>query len=226
MERTSTWRVALLAVVAVAVMCGGLWAIPAVREALGAALSGDLPRLRATVDGNPVSAALVLFGLAMIHVVVPFPAEIPNTAAGYALGIAAGIPVMLGAWVVSAIAGYGLGRAAGRPVLERLIGARRLDRAERVVARGGSFALLGARLIPLIPFTLISIACGITRVPLGRFVWTSALGTLPLTSATVLLGTRLQEPRLDDPVIWGSVAAVLFLVAILHPLAKRLDGSE
>jgi len=210
-----TFGVALAAAAALA-------AVPAIREAVGDILRGDLSGLRAALSGAGPSAAALLVGVALVHIVVPFPAELPTAAAGYAFGFAVGFPLMLGAWVLSGLGAYTLARILGRPVVAGIAGERRIARAEGLVERAGPLVLLGIRLIPLLPFSLVCFACGVTRVPLGRYAWTMTLGTAPLTALTVLLGVRLQEPSLDDPVLWLVVAGMLAIVAIIHPVSRRL----
>jgi len=183
-----------------------------VREAVGLALDGDLRGLRDTLRDGVAATALVLVALALVHVGIPYPAEIPTAVAGFALGFAAAFPLMLAAWLLSGLVAYAIARQAGRPLLLRVAGAQRTERAERFVNRGGVTGLLAVRLIPLVPFNLICFVCGATRVPLGRYVWTTVLGTAPLTALSVLLGARLQEPSLDDPLLWGVAGALVALL--------------
>jgi uncharacterized membrane protein YdjX (TVP38/TMEM64 family) len=107
-------------------------------------------------------------------------------------------------------------------VLDKLVGAERMARADALIDRGGWQILLFGRLIPIVPYNLVSFAAGATRVPLGRFTWTTAVGVAPLTALTALLGQRLQSPRLDDPVLWAVLGAVLLLAALAHPVGRRL----
>lgn len=214
-------REALLALVLALVLVGGLLALAPVRDAVSAALHGDTRALRDQTDDLGAGAALLLVGLSLVHVLVPFPTELPNAAAGFAFGWAAGTALMIAAWTLSGLAAYALARTAGRPLLLRVAGPRRLEAAERLVARGGVGALLAARLIPLVPFSLASFACGATRVPLGRFTWTTAVGAAPLTAFVALLGTRLEEFRADDPLLWVAVLGVVALLALSRPLARR-----
>ena len=218
-------RLGLLAALLAVALTAGLLAVAPVRDAAQAALSGDLGAVRSELDGLGTGvAALVLVALALVHVVVPYPAELPTAAAGFVLGFAAGFPLMLGAWVLSAIAAYGLALHAGRPVVARLAGERRLARAERLLRRGGAEGLLAVRLIPLVPFSLVCAVCGVTRVPFGRYLWTTAVGTAPLTALTVLLGQRLQEPSLSDPVLWAALGAIVLLVLLARPARRRLSA--
>ena len=68
------------------------------------------------------------------------------------------------------------------------------------------------RLIPIVPFSLVSYAAGAARVPLWRFVWTTAVGYLPITALSVYFGTRLEGLCLTDPLVLGSAAALLALL--------------
>jgi uncharacterized membrane protein YdjX (TVP38/TMEM64 family) len=183
---------------------------------------GDTGELSRQLDALGATAALVLVGIALVHVIIPFPAEFPTAAAGFVLGFGVAFPLMVGAWTLSCVLAYGLARVVGPPVLDKLVGAERMARADALIDRGGWQILLFGRLIPIVPYNLVSFAAGAPRVPLGRFTWTTAVGVAPLTALTALLGQRLQSPRLDDPVLWAVLGAVLLLVALAHPVGRRL----
>ena len=55
------------------------------------------------------------------------------------------------------------------------------------------------RVVPVIPFSLFSIAAGAARVDLPTFIWTTAVGYLPLTAVFVYLGSQAREPLADRP---------------------------
>jgi uncharacterized membrane protein YdjX (TVP38/TMEM64 family) len=211
-----------LAVGAVLALGALPFTVDPVRDAVSAAAHGNLGALRRELDSLGWSAVLVLIAIALTHVILPFPAEFPTAAAGYVLGFAIAFPLMVFAWTVSCVAAYGLARVVGAPVLDRLVGEERMAKADALIDRGGWQILLLGRLIPIVPYNLISFAAGATRVPLGRFTWTTALGVMPLTALTALLGSRLQSPRVDDPVLWAVLGGVLLLVALAHPVGRRL----
>jgi uncharacterized membrane protein YdjX (TVP38/TMEM64 family) len=79
-----------------------------------------------------------------------------------------------------------------RPLLDRWLGAKRFERIEARIERGGAKALIAVRLIPIFPFSIASYAAGAARVPLWRFIWTTAVGYLPITAASVYFGTKLD----------------------------------
>ena len=221
--RVQRARLPILATVAATIVLGaGLVAIEPVRDAVAAAAQGDLDLLREELDSLGALSALVLIAIALMHVVVPFPAEFPTAAAGFALGFGLGFPLMIFAWTISSLAAYALARVLGPPVVERLAGRERLESAARLVERGGWQMLLLSRLVPLIPYNVVSFAAGATRVPVLRFTWTTAVGIAPITALTALLGERLQTPSLDDPWIWLVLAGVIGLLALIRPFGRHL----
>jgi uncharacterized membrane protein YdjX (TVP38/TMEM64 family) len=216
----------LLSIVAALALTGMLFAIEPIRDAVSAAFSGDLGEMRSELDSLGGAAALVLIGIALVHAIVPFPAEFPTAAAGFVFGFALGFPLMVFAWTLSCLVAYALARGIGPPLLDRLAGKERMEATDRLIARGGWPILLAGRLIPVVPYNLVSYAAGATRVPLGRFTWTTAVGVAPLTALTALLGQRLQEPRFDDPVLWLILLGVLVLLALARPVGRRLRATH
>ncbi|MBA2241057.1 MAG: VTT domain-containing protein [Solirubrobacterales bacterium] len=196
-------------------------AIPPLREAVGNALQGDTQAVRAELRSLGAGGLAIVFGLTIVHTVVWYPTEIVNTAAGFVFGFWPALALCLTGWVTSGVLGWLIGRSAARPVLYRLIGERRFRSAEELVERGGIPLLLAMRLLPIVPFALFSIAAGAARVPIWRFVWTSALGYLPLTALFVYFGSRLDELSLGDPTLWIGVVVLLSLLFAAHWLSPR-----
>jgi uncharacterized membrane protein YdjX (TVP38/TMEM64 family) len=220
-------RLTILAtIVAALAITGLLFAIEPIRDAVSAAFAGDLGQMRSELDSLGAAAALVLVGIALVHAIVPFPAEFPTAAAGFVFGFAIAFPLMVVAWTLSCLVAYALARGIGPPLLDRLAGKERMEATDKLIARGGWPILLAGRLIPVVPYNLVSYAAGATRVPLGRFTWTTAVGVAPLTALTALLGARLQEPRFDDPVLWLILLGVLALLALARPVGRRLRASQ
>lgn len=185
------------------------------RAALAAALHGDAERLRHELGGP--GGVLVLYALMLAHAVIVFPAEVTNFAAGYVFGVPRAILLCLSGWLLSALLTYAIGRFAGNALVTRLAGPERLARFEHLVARGGWEVLVIARLIPIVPYSLVGYIAGTTEVPLRRFVWTTAVGSLPLIVLAVVLGARVHRFSASDPVLWMVSAAFLALVALTVP---------
>jgi membrane protein DedA with SNARE-associated domain len=108
--------------------------------------------------------------------------------------------------VLGSLAGYLIGAWGGRPLLDRYgryvhIKPDDLDRADAWFARYGDWAVFFGRLVPLVR-ALINYPAGVARMPVGRFLLFSALGSLPWNAALLLGGVLLGENyrRLYDTV--------------------------
>ena len=162
--------------------------------------------------------------LALVHVIVWYPAEILDAAAGYVFGFGVGFPLVLACWVISGLASYAVGRHFARPLLYRVAGEERFLRIERVIHRGGALALLAVRLIPIMPFSLMGYVSGAARVPLWRFTWTTAVGYAPITAYFTYVGSRLEGFSAEDPVLWIGGGALLLAIAGARFLLPRLGA--
>jgi uncharacterized membrane protein YdjX (TVP38/TMEM64 family) len=209
--------VALLALVVLAV--------PPLREAAAAAIQGDSDEVRSQVDSLGVAGPLLILALALIHTVVFYPAEIVDAAAGFAYGFFPALLLTMTGWILSGLLCFAIGRSVARPLLDRWLGAERFERIEASIERGGATLMLALRLIPILPFSIVSYAAGAARVPLWRFVWTTAVGYLPITAISVYFGTRLEGLSLTDPLVFGSAAALLALLLGGH-WAMRRQGNR
>jgi uncharacterized membrane protein YdjX (TVP38/TMEM64 family) len=195
-------------------------AVPALRDAFSAAIQGDHEEVRREIDSLGPWGPLLILALALIHTVVFFPAEIVDAAAGYAYGFFPGLVLTMLGWLLSGLLCFAIGGSVARPLLDRWLGEARFERVEAMIERGGPTLLLAMRLIPILPFSIVSYAAGAARVPLWRFVWTTAVGYLPITAISVYFGTRLEGLSLTDPLVFGSIAALLALLGAGH-LAMR-----
>ncbi len=195
------------------------------REAASAAIQGDTAEVRHQIDRLGLAGPLLILALAMVHTVVFYPAEIVDAAAGFAYGFVPALLLAMSGWMLSGLACFAIGGSVARPLLDRWLGVERFERIEAAIERGGPTLLLAMRLIPILPFSIVSYAAGAARVPVWRFVWTTAIGYLPITAISVYFGTRLEGLSLTDPLVFGSAAALLALLAAGH-WAMRRQGAR
>jgi uncharacterized membrane protein YdjX (TVP38/TMEM64 family) len=186
------------------------WVRPALLVALVVAgivlvAAGELPRLdemRAwVVDAGwagPVVFALLYAALSL----TPTPASLLTVAAGVLFGLPLGIATVLAGALTGASAGFAAARVLGRGAVLRFAGAR-LARLDRFLQRRGVLAVAGARLVPLVPFTTLNLACGLTALRFREYLLGTAIGILPSVLAFVTIGAYGSDP--------GSVP---FLVAV------------
>ncbi len=210
-----------LTLAGIALMAALVLAVPALRDAFSAAIQGDHAEVRNEIDSLGAWGPLLILGLTLIHSVVFYPAEIVDAAAGYAYGFFPALLLVMSGWLLSALLCFAIGRSVARPLLDRWVGKERFERIEAAIERGGPTLLIGMRLIPIFPFSIVCYAAGAARVPIWRYLWTTALGYLPITAISVYFGTRLEGLSLTDPLVIGTAVGLLALLLGGHRVLRR-----
>ncbi len=157
---------------------------------------------------SPITV-LLAFGVLYVAVTaLSLPGAVPLTLVGGALfGWAMGTLVVSLASTVGAT----LAMLSARYVLRDAVQARwgaKLEPLQRGVDQDGPFYLFTLRLLPVVPFFLLNLAMGLTRMKVWTYFWVSQLGMLAGTLAFVNAGTQLG--RIDSvsgilsPALWGS----------------------
>jgi uncharacterized membrane protein YdjX (TVP38/TMEM64 family) len=196
-------------------------AVDPLRDSATAAVRGDHDEVREQIDQLGIGGPLLILALCVLHSVVFYPAEIVDAAAGFAYGFFPALGLVMFGWILNGLICWAIGGSIARPLLDRWFGEERFERIERSIERGGPTLLLAMRLIPILPFSIVSYAAGAARVPLWRFLWTTVVGYLPITGLSVYFGTRLEGLSLTDPLVLGSALALLALLAAGHWAMRR-----
>lgn len=149
-------------------------------------------------------------------------------AAGYFYGVIPGTILTVFSATFGAVASFLVTRFLVTKEV-RNIYARRFNRMSEELRRYGVYYLLMIRLIPFIPFVWINIFVGTSVVKLSTFIWTTALGIIPVTTLYTLAGSRLQRIQSIRDVFSPGAILIIFLLLLflLIPLfVKHLRKNE
>jgi uncharacterized membrane protein YdjX (TVP38/TMEM64 family) len=130
----------------------------------------------------PIASILLM----IVHSFVPLPAEVIALGNGLIFGPTLGIAVTWTGAMLGATLAYALARWLGQPFVRALLSEERWRQIETVPRQAAMLLLV--RLIPVISFNLVNYAAGLVGVGWWRFLWTTALGILPLTILMVVIG--------------------------------------
>jgi membrane protein DedA with SNARE-associated domain len=152
--------------------------------------------------------------------VVMLAGSLPDGPAGVALAVLVGTAGAL----TGQVCGYAVGRAFGTRLrgtrLGRRIGAERFDRAEAYLRDRGAPALVAIRFVAVI-HAVVPIVAGVARMPFGRFLGWSALGTALWVSAFAGLGVVTADA--DSSGGLGIVLTAIGATCLgVVPIAARL----
>jgi membrane protein DedA with SNARE-associated domain len=168
---------------------------------------------------------------------IPLPSEIIMPFAGYL--VYRGEMTLQGAalagalgCVVGSIPAYWLGQFGGRPLIERygrwvLLSHKELDWADRTFQRFGHFVVFAARLLPVVR-TFIAFPAGVSRMPMGKFIVYTFVGSWPWCLGLAWVGQKLGEAWHTDPRVqaiyhrFEAVIVVAGLLAIVWFIAHKV----
>lgn len=180
-------------------------------------------RVRSTAAGP---AAPVLFGLLYAMVtLLPLPKNVFAALAGVLFGLLLGVVVVLLAALLGAAAAFALSRVLGRDAVERITGAR-VARVDALLNRRGIPAVIAVRLVPVLPFTAINYAAGLTSVRTRDYAIGTAVGIVPGTVSFVALGTFGTTPGSWPFLLSAAGLIILTGGGLLVARKSRRDHSD
>jgi uncharacterized membrane protein YdjX (TVP38/TMEM64 family) len=180
------------------------------------ALTVDLPQVevvRSWVDGaGGVAWAGMVLGLTLV-LLAPVPRSAVSVFVGVVAGFGPGLALALGGGLLAALAAFGLSRTLGRTAATRLAG-RRLDRLDQLMADRGFLAVLAGRLLPMMPFVVLSYGAGLTAIRPATYALATAIGLVPSTIVQVGIGASAGAI-----ISWATTATAALLLVVVLVLA-------
>jgi uncharacterized membrane protein YdjX (TVP38/TMEM64 family) len=192
-----------------------------------------------TFSGEHPLLALSAFVAAYAAAVAAFlPVALVMTAAsGFLFGTVTGALASTAGATLGGLIGYGLARGAlGTTVQRRARKGGKLEKLLKSVKQDTFRVVLSLRLLPLTPFTLVSLAAGVVKARLKAFLAATALGILPECllyaavghglSGVLLRGGALHSGDLLRPsVVWPLVGLALLSAATIFASVRRAKAA-
>lgn len=149
----------------------------------------------------------------------PVPKNALSIAAGVLFGFLPGLLIVYCAAMLGASVAFWLGRALGRDAVERFTGTR-VQAVDDVLSRRGFAAVVGVRLVPVLPFTAINYSAGLTALTWPAYFFGTLLGMLPGTLSFLALGAYGLDLGWPAQVAL-AVLGVLTLIGVLVTVRAR-----
>jgi len=166
-------------------------------------------------------APLVLLACFIVGGLVVFPVNLLMAASIVVFGPVAGTVYALVGSVLSAAVLHQIGLSFPEGTWTRVIGTRGEWLRERV-ARHGILAMAVVRILPLAPYSIVSLAAGAARIPRRAYIVGTALGMLPGILLYAFFIDRAREvitnPR---PLSWAMLIVAIALVAGVALILRR-----
>lgn len=148
-------------------------------------------------------------------------ATVLTIAGGAMFGLMTGVIIVSFASTIGATLACFVSRYLLRDWIQNKFGDR-LSIINEGIENEGSFYLFTMRLIPMIPFFMINLLMGLTRMPLLTFFWVSQVGMLAGTIVYVNAGNELGKIESLSGILSPTLILSFVLIGIFPILTKKL----
>ncbi|WP_431797070.1 TVP38/TMEM64 family protein [Microbacterium kunmingense] len=180
----------------------------------------DVDALRERFGDLGVAGLAAFAAIYGVLTLSPVPKGVLSIAAGVVWGFGVGVLAVYAGALLGATLAFWASRLLGREAVARLIG-RRAAAIDDLFERRGFLSILGLRLVPVVPFTALNYASGLTGVTYPAYAAATAVGIIPGTAAYVALGAFGIEA---GPLFWvalGALGALSLAGAIAGVVVQR-----
>jgi pyruvate/2-oxoglutarate dehydrogenase complex dihydrolipoamide dehydrogenase (E3) component/uncharacterized membrane protein YdjX (TVP38/TMEM64 family) len=171
---------------------------------------------------RPLAVIGVYFAVYVAVTAASLPgAAIMTLAAGAIFGLVTGTVIVSFASAIGATLAFLASRYVLRASVEKRFG-KWLAEIDKGVEREGAFYLFTLRLVPLVPFFIINLAMGLTKMKVGTYYWVSQLGMFAGTLVYVNAGTQLARIDSLEGILSPRIVGSFVLLGVFPLVAKKI----
>lgn len=173
---------------------------------------------------SPMNTAVAFFAIYLVSTAISQPSSaILSIASGIIFGRMVGLPLALFACSL----GGTLAFLSSRYLLHDFIAKRFSAPYQKVnngVQKDGTFYVFSLRMVPVIPFWLLNLLMGLTKMKTAHFFLATLLGMLPITAILVHFGAELGaiENYSVSAVFTPTMVLALALLALMPFITRWL----
>lgn len=151
-------------------------------------------------------------------------ATIMTLAGGAIFGLTVGLIVVSFASTIGATLAFLASRFLLGESVQKKFGARMAE-IDKGVEKEGAFYLFTLRLVPLVPFFVINLLMGLTKMKTWTFFWVSQIGMFLGTAVFVNAGTQLAKIDSLKGILSPGLLGSFVLLGVFPIVAKRIVES-
>jgi uncharacterized membrane protein YdjX (TVP38/TMEM64 family) len=123
--------------------------------------------------------------------------------------------------IIGAVYAFYVGKYGGKPIVNKLLGEKWINRVDGWTQRNGFKAILFARIVPVIPFDLVSYMSGLTKLKFRHYFLATAIGAFPRCLILAIIGLSARDLLFS---IGVSIEYVFYLGIVAFLVISYLDG--
>ncbi|HOZ66918.1 MAG TPA: FAD-dependent oxidoreductase, partial [Burkholderiaceae bacterium] len=178
--------------------------------------------LQTLYSERPVFMAAAFFAAYVAVTALSLPgATIMTLTGGAIFGLAVGTLIVSFASTMGATLAMLMSRYVLRDTVEARFGNRLVD-INQGIEKEGAFYLFTLRLVPLIPFFVLNVLMGLTKIKTWTYFWVSQLGMLAATLVYVNAGTEIAKIDSLKSIVSPGLLGSFVLLGIFPLLVKKM----
>ncbi|GBF35447.1 DedA family inner membrane protein YdjZ [Desulfocucumis palustris] len=168
------------------------------------------------ISFGPWSVVASILMMILQTLFTPVPLFLVAGANGYIFGVAWGIVITMAGALLGSTVAFFLARFIARDFISKRLGKYR-EKVDQLSERSGMKVVFLARLVPVIPSSVISYAAGLSKMGFGSFFLASVFGKLPEIVIYNALGHSLDRA---DGLLAKVTIVIILLTLLLFPIWK------
>lgn len=189
----------------------------------------SLQQLKTSIYGLGEMAPAVFIIVCIARGVIFLPCGLLSALAGMLFGPLPGTIFALCGLTAGSVATFWLARCYGTTWAKRVLG-HRYDRYEGYISRDSFYSIFLMRVVPILPFDVVSCIAGVSRARTDKYIIATLLGALPGVSLYVFFGDSVRSMSLKKIAVSASLMAVFALLPFfcrqLIKFIKKLCSSS
>jgi dihydrolipoamide dehydrogenase len=178
-------------------------------------------QLQSLYAANPLGVMATYMAIYVAITALSFPgAALMTLAGGGIFGLSIGTVLVSFASTIGATLAFLATRYLLRDSVQSKVGAR-MEAVNKGIEKDGAFYLFTLRLVPAVPFFIVNLAMGLTRMKAWTFYWVSQLGMLAGTLVFVNAGTQLAQIESLRGILSPALIASFVALGVFPLLAKK-----
>jgi pyruvate/2-oxoglutarate dehydrogenase complex dihydrolipoamide dehydrogenase (E3) component/uncharacterized membrane protein YdjX (TVP38/TMEM64 family) len=171
---------------------------------------------------QPLTVAAVYFLIYVATTALSLPgATIITLAGGAIFGLLWGTAIVSFASSVGATLAFLMSRFVLRSSIESKFG-NRLAEINKGIEKDGAFYLFTLRLIPVVPFFVINLVMGLTKMKARTFYWVSQIGMFAGTIVYVNAGTQIAQIESLKGILSPGLIGSFVLLGLFPLIARKI----
>lgn len=170
------------------------------------------------IDSHYLLSVFLFFLSCAVFINSPVPfAAIVKLLGGFFFGFYLGAIYNIAATILACLIGFGISRYAFKEAFEKSY-FERLKSVEAEIENNGFYYFLMLRLVMVVPYFLINIIAGISRISFKNYAFSTMLGVIPASLVYANGGNKLEQINSVSELFRSDVVASLLLISSISLL--------